>query len=332
MRGYLVKTYNQLHYSLFNRVVSTSGTQIVIGKGNWLYEKPYLEKLNMPAKDDGRRINKQAKGLRVLQDRLADIGIGFIFVIAPSKAAVYPEHIPDEHLNPSLSKDAETDYDQAIKALQQNGVNFVDSHTLFIKEKNQKEYQLFGPSGTHWNKYGAYLVWKKIAETIQEQVSPTLQIPSLAGIEKRSSDAIDADLGGLLNLWDTTFTSPVTYYPVFKQQQERKEKPAILLVGDSFLFTLVDIIKRANLSDDVDAWYYFKRHFHYPAQDGQLLDLTAAIETPMKKNAIDWQRQFFDKDLIVLVETQQWLPNVGFGFVRRALEAIKQQADNAIQK
>ena len=323
MRGYLVKTYNQLHYTFFKRVVSTSGTQVIIGKDNWLFEKAYLDKLNTPAKDDGSRINEQAKWLRILQDRLAEEGIAFVFVIAPSKAEVYPEYIPDEHRNPPLPQDIETDYQQALEVLLKHGVNFVDSHSMFMQEKDTG-YELFGPSGTHWNKYGAYLVWKEIAKTVEGQVRPPLQIPFLAGVEKHPSDEIDADLGTLLNLWDTSLSSPKTCYPVFEFERDlQNQTPAILIIGDSFLFTLVDIVKRANLSTDVDAWYYFKRHFHYPSKEGKLMDLTDATETPMERNSIDGQNQFFGKDLIVLVETQQWLPNVGFGFVEAALQAIE---------
>jgi hypothetical protein len=211
-------------------------------------------------------------------------------------------------------------------------VNVVDSHTLFMQEKD-RGYELFGSSGTHWNKYGAYLVWKEIVKSVEGRFQPPLQLPYLSDIVRRPSDEIDADLGALLNLWDSSLSSPMTYYPVFNLQEGKQQakKPSVLLVGDSFLFTLVDIIKRANLSADVDAWYYFKRHFHYPVYDGKLKELTSAVETQMRKDSVEWQDQFFNKDLVILVQTQHWLPDVGFGFVTGALKAIENKTVTTMQ-
>ena len=104
LRDYLVKTYNQLHYSIFHRVVSTVSTSVIIGKENWLYEEVYVKKLNTASKDDGSLITKRVQRLRILQDQLEKLGIAFVFVIAPSKAEVYPEYIPENLLNKPLPR------------------------------------------------------------------------------------------------------------------------------------------------------------------------------------------------------------------------------------
>ena len=327
LRDYLVKTYNQLHYSLFNRVVGTKGTNVVIGKNNWLYEEEYIEKLNTVSKDDGTLIEARVRRMRTLQDQLEKLGIAFVFVIAPSKAEVYPEYIPDNLRKEPLPADAATDYRQAKAALEKHGVRYVDGHALFLDEKQDKGRQLFGPSRVHWNKYGAYLAWKDLASRVKDQIRVPLQIPPLEDIETRTSEPVEADLGGMLNLWGNTFTTPATDYPVFAAPPAANmEKPSILIIGDSFLFTLVEIVRRANLATDVDAWYYFRRHFKYRVEDGHLMDISTAIETPMHKKTIDWQKQLLEKDLVILVVTEYWLPEFNFGFIRGASAAIKRLA------
>lgn len=324
LRDYFIKTYNQLHYTLFNRVVSSTGTNVVIGREGWLYEKVYIDKLNTPANDDGSLIDARVHNLRLLQDRLEEMGISFVFIIAPSKAEVYPEYIPEKLLKKPLPPGASTDYRQARVALERQGVNFVDSHTLFLEEKQKKSYQLFGPAGVHWNKYGAYLAWKSLASRVNEQIKVPLRIPPVKQVESRPSEPLEADLGRLLNLWNPVFTSRKTDYPVFAPQPvQGSKKPSILIIGDSFLFTLIDIVAQGEISTDVDAWYYFKRHFNYPAQGGGI-NISTPAEAPMDQGNIDWHNQLLNKNLVVLVQTEYWLPELGFGFVEEALTATGQ--------
>ena len=97
----------------------------------------------------------------------------------------------------------------------------------------------------HWNKYGAYLVWKSIASLVKDRLRVPLQIPPLEGIVSRQSEPVEADLGGLINLWDKELTSPETDYPVFTLPPATPvKKPSLLIIGDSFLFTLVDIVEQ----------------------------------------------------------------------------------------
>ena len=327
LRGHLVKTHNQLHYSLFHRVVSTTSTNVIIGKDNWLYEKGYVDKLNTASKDDGAFIEGRVQQLRILQDKLKDLGIAFVFVIAPSKAELYPEFIPANLLKKPLPEGTTSDYQQARVALERQGINYVDTHTIFAREKQEKEYQLFGPSGVHWNKYGAYLAWANLAPLVNDHIRVPLQIPALKRVESRTSELIEADLASLLNFWETALTSPLTDYPVFVDTPIAKtDKPSVLIVGDSFMFTLVDTVAKARLTTDLDVWYYFKRHFKYPAQ-GDHINLDAPIETSLTKGPIDWQNQLFKKDLVILVATEIWLPELGFGFIEEALAAIERTSD-----
>ena len=95
LRGFFVRTSNQINYTLFRRVAQERGTQVLIGKGGFLFEKAYVGCLQ-----PGRRALPEAElqvgaATRRLQDELAARGIAFLLVIAPSKAEIYPDFLPD---------------------------------------------------------------------------------------------------------------------------------------------------------------------------------------------------------------------------------------------
>ncbi len=76
-----------------------------------------------------------------------------------------------------------------------------------------------------------------MALMVNDRLEVPLQIPALEAVESRPSEPVEADLGGLLNLWDTVLTSPVTDYPVFGVERvDNTEKTSLLIIGDSFLF------------------------------------------------------------------------------------------------
>ncbi|PIE55877.1 MAG: hypothetical protein CSA34_06955 [Desulfobulbus propionicus] len=330
LRPHLVKSYNQLQYSLFGRVTSGTGTSVIIGDDRWLYERTYVAKLNKPSADDGTLISTRVRQLRRLQDQLKARKKAFAYIIAPSKAEVYPEFIPSlDWLRPPLQENQETDYQQAVKALQQHGVHFVDCHALFARQKKENPaLHLFGPGGIHWNKYGVYLAWQELAALLNTQMSQPVRLPPLKAVERRRAEPVEADLGRLLNLWDPVFISRATDYPVFHPQksQDHREKPSFLIIGDSFLFTLVAVMAEARLSEEVDALYYFKRSFHYPADNGTI-DPVQVESHSIQGEPLDWDRLLLHKDAVILLSTEYWLPELGWGFVEAASGALEERRD-----
>lgn len=324
LRSYFVKTFNQIHYTLFYQVTGASGgkTDIVIGKDGWLYEKGYINKLNAPSRDDGYCISVRARQLQALQRFFISKGIPFVFVLAPSKPEIYPEQLPKNVSLRPLPSGKVTDYSCLTQELDSLDVDYVDCTRLFLKEKKESGYDLFSPGGVHWNKYGAALAWQNVSAIARAQQDISLPPFRISGVERKPSEPVEADLAFLLNIWYSTIIKRPTDYPIFNIATTGQKKPSILLVGDSFLFTIADILIRAEQSLDVDAWYYFNTEYHYTVQDGRLMELPLATSSRIDRREIDWQKVLSDKDLVVLVQTKKSLPDVGFGFLRAATTAF----------
>ena len=112
---------------------------------------------------------------------------------------------------------------------------------------------------------------------------------------KKPIEGAEADLARLLNVWYNPMLYRATFYPEFNTEQNLRQKPSILMIGDSFLFTLVDIIEQADLSHEVDAWYYFNTHFHYTVHNGRLLGLDKAVSTPLDRGKSTGRKRFSRK-------------------------------------
>lgn len=322
-RSHLIKTYNQLHFSLFRRIPGRRGTQIVVGRDHWLYEHDYVRRYAGRGGTDGQRLEKRVQAVRALQDALTERGKAFVLVIAPSKVEIYPEYVPEELLSAADGRERVTDYDQAIPLLDRYGVRVVDARGLFLRLKETTPYPLFAKGGTHWNRYSIHFVLEAISEAISPLPSgrdlATARLESVALERPRGADR---DLGDLMNLW---FTAPVempTPYPRLNAPfRPHAERPDVLIVGDSFAFTLVDALRAAKAAGKIDFLYYFKKHFDYPVGDDEV-DHGNVSQTPLEGRAIGWDRLLFGKEIVILEANEIFLGRLGWGFPDAARKAL----------
>ena len=132
LRGWLVRTANQLNYVLFRELPRRSGTQVLLGRDGMLYEKVYVDAYNQSGHRLGKELRNISASTKRLQDRLAADGIAFLLVIAPSKAEIYPEFLPPE-ADVAGRPARRSNYDNFVKYLHADGVNLVDAHELFLQ-------------------------------------------------------------------------------------------------------------------------------------------------------------------------------------------------------
>ena len=312
-RECLIKTYNQINFSLFRKMPGGRGTRIVAGRNNMLYEKVYVDSYNMQSKVDEGTLKRVTAEVRALQHALAEHGIAFVLVIAPNKVEIYPEHVPAGVLAPGRDKRRST-YQLILPYLREAGIHMVDSHRLFKDRKETDPSPLFARGGVHWNYYGAGLVAANIMTMIQEQLGRP--VPQLHIRDVRTDYTVhgsDNDLGNLLNLWNTRFTRGPQVHPVFDTVADGSAAaPDILFVGDSFVFTLAEIVLSENLCRKHDTLFYYKRRFVIPRQGGD----------PLDHGAIDWEQELLARDAVVIEINEYWLPAIGFGFIPDALKAL----------
>ncbi|MDD5521449.1 MAG: hypothetical protein PHI84_11575 [Kiritimatiellae bacterium] len=312
LRSYFVRTYNQIYLSLFRQLPAGKGTQVIIGKDFWLYESPYIRTYNRNGKTPLEKLRTIVSDLKTLQDKMKIRQKVLLLVIAPSKVEIYPEFVPDGMLE-SDRQARKTEYDRMLPLLDEYGVNYLDVRKIFMEKKESQPYSLFAMGGTHWNYYGAGMIVELIMAKLGQGLGR-----KLPGIKCRSVNidrkpfGTDNDLCDLLNIWFPKSITGPQIHPVF-DRQDGEYLPNLLFIGDSFVFTLTDIICRKKLCSRCDIFYYFKRHFTF---------MNRKKSNVIDSSAIDWEKELLARDAVVIEINEHWLPNIGFGFVKAAISGL----------
>jgi hypothetical protein len=313
LRGVMVKTANQMSYTLFGELAEGKGTRVVPGRQGYFYEQSYVDAFHKASRHSAEELDAAVGQVRQLQDRLEAAGIAFLLVIAPSKAEIYPEFLPagaDVEGRPQR----QTAYEGMIDLFHQSGVHVLDAHALFKQWRaDPTEPPLFTKGGTHWNHYGASRV---IAILMQQLAAQTGQpLPSVKVMGHSPSDRIirpDNDLGELANLWQSKSLAGPQVLPEV-EIDEGGVKPDILFICDSFGAMLVDMMQAGRLFRQQDTYFYNRRHMSWPRRrssgDGE----------PDAPGVLD---RLAGRDAVVIVQVEVFLPKIGFGFVTNALEAF----------
>ncbi len=311
LRGMLVRTANQFNYSLFGELPRRGGTPVVRGRDGYLYEQAYVDAYRKKGKRSAADLRVRSADIRRLQDRLAADGIAFLLVIAPSKAEIYPEFLPPEADVAGRSQ-RRSNYENVIGYLRQDGVNLVDAHALFREWKSEPGAPaLFTKGGTHWNHYGAARVVELVAARLRELTGKDLPGLRVVGsVTNRTVVDSDNDLGELVNIWRGDALAGPQVHPVI-EKQAGSYLPGVLFVGDSFVFTLTNLMDREQLYRRRDTFYYFKRRFAHPA----------AVDAPLDKSQLDLLQEVRGRDAVVIEVGEYWLPKIGFGFATELLKA-----------
>ena len=322
-RGYLVRTYNQVYYTVFRKINGRRGTQIVRGQDNWLYERDYVQHYLERGKMDVAAMETRIEQLRRLQDALDKRGIGLVLLISPSKPEIYPEHLPAEMLARPRRPLGESDYGRMVPMLERHGIRYVDGHALFLAQKPASAYPLFSPGGTHWNHYGAWLAVSETLRSLAISTGKPMPIPECASVSLRRPAGADRDLGDLINVWRYPGAAVPVPYPEYAIPAARDVKrPAMLFVGDSFTFTMLDVVRGAKVCGRSHFLYYFRRLFAY-APDNPKSDHGQTPSRSITEEDLNWEGVMLNKDIVVIETNENMISQLGFGFIPAALRHLE---------
>jgi len=321
-RGHLVRTDNQIGLSLFHEAASKSNDQVVLGKQRCLFQRTYINsfnRVNGPSRDHMREL---AGKLRDLQKALAVRGIAFVLLISPSKAELYSDLIPDE-FKLREKKNAKSAYELILPFLHDYGVHTVDAHAFFKEERHRSAYPLFPPGGIHWSSYGAYLVVVKLTENLEQQLGKKLVHVVCSSMETargpRRSFA-EADLSDLMNVWHFDTGKWLHLRPKFTNEVPAGEyRPRALMVGDSFAFLPVKILKHHRVFKGITLYFYYSTEYVYPRGGKRRID----------KGSLNWEERVFSNDAIIMEINEIMIDRVGWGFIEDALKQLQPSGASA---
>lgn len=196
-RKQLVNLNNQLSYFVFR---TSTNDNVVLGRDNWLF-------YNNPVDGDpmgqytGETVFSEeemiliADKLTRFRDMLEEQGKEFVVFIAPNKARVYSEYLPEKYGEPAWDNPV----DKLTEHLSMNTdlriVTAIDP--LLMTRYQQPELPLYYATDTHWNALGAYVG----AQALLWELG--YELPSLEDIGIVDVSDYGGDLAIMLGLGDT---------------------------------------------------------------------------------------------------------------------------------
>jgi hypothetical protein len=312
-RNYYVLLNNQIDYRLF-KIANVD--KVVIGKGDFLYETNYIEAYygnNFIGIDE---LTKKYSKIKELQDILKSNGIDLEIICLPSKASFYPEFIP----NNWISQKKLSNYDCATTLCKKFNINFIDFSKWFKDQKNTIPYDLYPKTGIHWSNYGALIATDSLKKHIEHNTNLNLRDFIITNIA--FSDSLvspDNDMGEAMNLLFPIKSLPMPYANYYWKENESDVKPKVLFIGDSYFWNIYYQGLTNNLFTDTEFWYY--NQIVYPE-----------TESPREVSKLNILDEIKRQQVIVLMATETNIHDIGWGFVDKALEALKTKNINSIRQ
>lgn len=308
-----IRTECQINLSCFRESSIKTGDAPIIGEQNFVFARVYVDAFNRRQNLRNFNPDAMAQKLRRLQDGLQKRGKAFLFLISPSKAEIYPEYIPPR-FTARIPGDAGT-YSRLIEALNTQGVRTIDGHTLFMDCKAHSPLLLFPPGGIHWLPYSVAFVLEQTTRELERQIGRPMVHLTCDSITAASADMGGeyVDVASMLNTWSTPHWDVRIPDPCFSTPPGAEPyRPRLLMVGDSFAFGLINLMQRYKVTGDLDLYYYYSKLQRYPGNAISMLD----------KAGLDWEREVFSKDAVIIEINEVQLDSEAWGFVDDALRYL----------
>lgn len=312
-RGTFVKTDNQINFSLFNEFSRSHPRKLILGNDRQLFEEHYIDAFNKKNVQSASTLEKKAAALKKLQEKLAARNVKFLLLLSPSKATIYPEYIPEKYIlrYAALKKDS---YQIIMPMLKKNGVNVLDGRELFLEMKKNGTTHLYPSSGSHWSLYGGYLFGTKIIERMEQLLGRRLVHMQVKKLEtSREPIGLDKDVARLGNILFTRSLFTDYIYPeTYPVAQAGSYRPTILMVGDSFCWNIIPYLESNKIFTRLNFYYYFNTDHSFPDKK----------HVPIDRPHVNWDRDVFSKDIILIEINEIALNETGYGFLEAALSAL----------
>jgi hypothetical protein len=302
-----VRLDNQISYTLLRESpVRESGTRVVVGPDDWLYEHVYITAAITPGARKVAELTELAALIRRVQDKLARRGHPLLLVVAPSKVEIYPEHVPPAHFAGLDPATVTTTYEQLRPLLHAAGVEFFDGPDRFATWKSEGRGHLFARTGTHWSYYAIYHVLGELRDSLNPQLQRPLPELELTALDYRPPQRTDTDLHRLLNLLLPPLHDPLQPFPVIRAQSSLPDEalPRLLWVNDSFGLGLIDVLYHAHAMRPTECLYYNENVYALPG----------FAKTTRRISDIDWESYLTGFDAVVMVLNELAFEQGGWGF------------------
>ena len=204
-RRRLVRTNNHYKHQLFG----ASEKEVLEGRDGWLYftDGNMLDNCLGHNRFAEKDLNTWQQLLEKRRDWLAQRGCKYLFVIAPDKHSVYPEHLPEWCEKAAKPGRA----DQFLERMKAQSTVMVADLRAPLKQAKAQGF-VYWKTDSHWDALGAFTAYQSIIEMLS-RATPMVKPLPLEAFERGVWDPPPGDLAILMG--DAGFTEPqqITFTP-----------------------------------------------------------------------------------------------------------------------
>jgi len=309
-RNTLIRTHNQIYYSLFNKAKANG---VIVGKEGCLYELNYINAFLGNDYIGDSKTDSMFVKLKTINDYCNKNNKKLVLIFAPGKASYYPEYIPDRYLVHGKANQ-KNNYSAYTQLAHSNNFNFIDFNNWFIKSKSSTKHILYSKSGIHWSQYGSVMCADSTIKYLEKICEVDLNNIVVKNIETKNVEGSDRDIYDGMNLLFDTKESGLSYPNfVYNNGKDNAKKNAII-VADSYYwqwnnFGFYGLFKNCSF-------------FYYNNQDFEV------NQPPNFVASIDLKKKIDDTDVFIIMATEANLANYSWGFVESFYNCIKYPATN----
>ena len=170
LRGLLLDLRSRLNFEILGQ---SPTAKVLVGQDHWLYfvGEQNLADLRGRAALDDQTLGAWYQTIEAKRSWLAARGIGYVFIVAPNKEAIYPEHLPQ-----SIVRGAPMRLDQLSAYLTSRGEPAWLGDLRPVLTGQKSNLPLYIPIDVHWNAYGSYLAYHWIVEQL-DHAKPGVAAP-----------------------------------------------------------------------------------------------------------------------------------------------------------
>lgn len=306
-----IRLYDQMVWSGFG--LSTN-KGVIAGKDGYLYERYFVEdhyesrmyKYTNDPETLLAMFDTEARRLAKVQELLREQGTTLFVAVLPGKDFLFPEYLPRQ--DTMTRTPGPRAYPEYLHAFDRHGVQYVDVLGWFLRVQDSVPYPLMYPQGTHWSNIAATYAFDSIMRYMQGIGGAPIRP---VNIGKPYTDKVrepDNDLAQLLNVVVTPREKEYWYVDVSYPTPAPQSKPGLIVIGDSFFWTITYNYPPDSLFRYTHYWFYNNTVYFDPEHDNV--------------SQVDLRKALADADYVMLNYCSGQLYDLGNGFIVNALLAL----------
>ena len=327
--GIILRTANQINYSVFGQISGGYSASILLGKEGVLYQSLYVDDLNGRASARPKQLERLAERLAAVRTYLHSHGKGLLLLISTNKVSLYPEWLANRHRSEQVGR-VPRKIDYLRRFLGEQKLDGVDAYKLLAPLRASTNYPFFPKSGSHWNSAANCLVARELTAAMGRELAAAsaaasegirqpnrtlreLQCGRIKELRKRPRSP-DRDLARAINVWDASASYDTTpYIEVRSNIEQTVFQPRVLFVGTSFLWAVMELMERHKVYQERDMYFYGKtNYFLRRDQDGAW----QRGKRPVEYEGRDWLKRILEYDLVIFEANEALADQLGFDLLR----------------